>query len=127
LNAEFPSVYEFDKPDNWADLIFFDETIQIFGDVQTAINLANIAIISAKVDGRTDDLKQAETLIDQAEYAREEHNYKEAIDFANQAKESAEFASIPNKSNSDETPSFGLFILIFAIVIFLFIKRRSIQ
>ena len=124
LTAAFPFIQDAYNPNNWADLIFFNETIQLYKNVQDNIDEANTAIINAKAEGRTEGLKQAETFLEQAEEAQEEHSYNEAINLAKQAKESAGFASIPIKSNSDETPSFDIIILIFAIAVILLWKRR---
>ena len=125
LNAALPLVQEALKPDNWADLIFFGGTIQIYQDAQTAIDVANNAIINAKAEGRTEGLKQAETLIEQAEETHEAHNYNETITLANQATEAAELASIPTQPPSTETPGFELIFAICAIALIFFWKKQN--
>ena len=73
------------KPDNWADLILFDETIQIYNNAQNAIDTANKVITKAKSEGRTEGLQQAETLFEQAEAAQVAHKYNETTSLATQA------------------------------------------
>jgi hypothetical protein len=115
------------KPDNWADLILFNDSIQIYYNAQTAIDEANNAIRDANLEGRTEGLSQAETLFTHAGDAFDIHDYDESIKLSNQASETAEKAIPPSKSSDKDkdTPGFELIFVLSAIAFIYLWKRKK--
>jgi hypothetical protein len=125
--AALPLLQFSHQPDDWNDLILFNESIEIFKDAEAALVAASDAIKNAEIDGRTKGLTNAKSLINQAEDSMELHDYNNVISQANQAVAAANTATMPTEPTEKDngTPGFELMLIIIAISFIILLKRRN--
>ena len=126
LMAVFPSIQPSYSPDDWYDLLLFNETIEIYNDAVTSFDAASVSIEYAESEGRTEGLSEAKSLINQAEDSMELHDYHEVISLSSQALTVADEAIIPAQIPEDkkDTPGFEIIFVFCAIALVLFCKRK---
>jgi hypothetical protein len=127
IKGALPIIFDTQKPDNWGDLLLFNDSIQIYYDAQTAIDLASISIENAESEGRTEGLLEAKSLLNQAEDSMGLHDYNEATSLSNQASIIASEATIPTQppEKQEDTPGFEIMLVLLAIALVLFWNRRK--
>lgn len=127
IKAALPIIFDAQKPDNWADLLLFNESIQIYYGAQTAIDIASVSIENAESEGRTEGLLEAKSLLNQAGDSMELHDYNEVTSLASQASIIASEATVPSQppEKEDDTPGFEIMVVLLAIALVLFWKRRK--
>ena len=126
IMAGFPPIQPPHSPDDWYDLLLFNETIEIYNDAMASFDAASVSIENAESEGRTDGLSEAKSLINQAEDSMEAHDYKEVISLSSQALTIADEAIIPTQTPQDkkDTPGFEIIFVFCAIALVLFCKRK---
>jgi hypothetical protein len=129
ISAALPLLQFSHQPDDWYDLLIFNETIQIINDAQTALDAAGVSIENAESEGRTEGLSDAKSLFTQAEDSMELHDYIEVTSLAGQALTTADEATVPTQpledEDDDDTPGFELILVLLGITLVLFWKRRK--
>lgn len=127
IKGALPIIFDTQKPDNWGDLLLFNDSIQIYYDAQTAIDIASFSIENAESEGRTEGLLEAKSLLNQAEDSMELHDYYEATSLSNQALIIASEATIPTQppEKQEDTPGFEIMLVLLAIALVLFWNRRK--
>ena len=127
-SAGFPALQPPHSPDDWYELILFNETIQIYNDAVSAVNAAITAIDNAESEGRTEGLSAANMALSLALESMDLHDYNQVSIYANQASINASDAIEPTQPSDEEkkdTPGFEIFIVIFAISLVVFFKRKK--
>jgi len=126
IMAGFPPIQPPHSPDDWNDLLLFNETIEIYIDAVTVLDAANNSIENAELEGRTEGLSEAKSLINQAEDSMKVHDYKEVISLSSQAITIADEAITPTQISEDkkDTPGFEIIFFVCAIALMLFCKRK---
>ena len=128
ISAGLPLLQVASQPDGWNDLLLFNETIEIFNDAVIAFDAASDSIETAELEGRTEGLSEAKSLLNQAEDSMDLHDYNEVISLSSQALTIADEAIIPTQppEEKDNTPGFELILLVCAITLVLLWKKKRI-